>query len=330
MSARLDVLETAVRGGTAVLQKDVREVREGVAALEAKAADAAAAAAAPASSAKASERSEPGGIPPDERRAEREDLGLSSEASESRATPVPSALPTAHALAERGTPVAPEAGPRVAPASAPPARDDSRLSPPAPVAAPVASPQPPQTQPNYAYAQAQRGAPEPLGSPYGAPAYAYQPPPPGPGGPPPPPDRGYPPHPPHPPRHYPPPPGPGGPGAGVPGPGGLPHHGGGPPPHHGGGPPFGPGPGGGHGFSSPAGGLAPPFPGPATVGSGARAGPASIETRNVKVSMDKVVEDFANMGFTRDQVVGVIRELQDAGQGVDLNVVLDRLMNPRR
>jgi hypothetical protein len=28
--------------------------------------------------------------------------------------------------------------------------------------------------------------------------------------------------------------------------------------------------------------------------------------------------------------VGVIRELQDAGQGVDLNVVLDRLMNPRR
>ena len=80
ISARLDVLETAVRGGTAVLQKDVREVREGVAALEAKAADAAAAAAAPASSAKASERSEPGGIPPDERRAEREDLGRSSEA----------------------------------------------------------------------------------------------------------------------------------------------------------------------------------------------------------------------------------------------------------
>ena len=50
----------------------------------------------------------------------------------------------------------------------------------------------------------------------------------------------------------------------------------------------------------------------------------------MKVSMDKIVEDFANMGFTRDQVVGVIRELQDAGQGVDLNVVLDRLMNPRR
>ena len=69
----------------------------------------------------------------------------------------------------------------------------------------------------------------------------------------------------------------------------------------------------------------PPFP-----GAGPRAGPASIETRNVKVSMDKIVEDFANMGFTRDQIVGVIRELQDSGQGVDLNVVLDRLMNPRR
>ena len=46
--------------------------------------------------------------------------------------------------------------------------------------------------------------------------------------------------------------------------------------------------------------------------------------------MDKIVEDFANMGFTRDQIVDVIRELQDSGQGVDLNVVLDRLMNPRR
>ena len=48
------------------------------------------------------------------------------------------------------------------------------------------------------------------------------------------------------------------------------------------------------------------------------------------MSVDKVVEDFANMGFTREQVRGVIRELTDAGQSVDLNVVLDRLMNPRR
>ena len=45
--------------------------------------------------------------------------------------------------------------------------------------------------------------------------------------------------------------------------------------------------------------------------------------------MDKVVDDFSNMGFTREQVRGVIRELQESGKGVDLNLVLDRLMNTR-
>ena len=48
------------------------------------------------------------------------------------------------------------------------------------------------------------------------------------------------------------------------------------------------------------------------------------------MSMEKIVDDFANMGFTREQVRGVIRQMQDAGQPVDLNVVLDRLMNPDR
>lgn len=57
------------------------------------------------------------------------------------------------------------------------------------------------------------------------------------------------------------------------------------------------------------------------------AAPASLQNQSMKVSMEKVVDDFANMGFTRDQVRGVIRELTEAGQGVDLNVVLDRLMN---
>jgi hypothetical protein len=50
----------------------------------------------------------------------------------------------------------------------------------------------------------------------------------------------------------------------------------------------------------------------------------------VKVSMEKVVDDFANMGFTRDQVRRVIRDMTESGQGVDLNVVLDRLMNGSR
>ena len=51
----------------------------------------------------------------------------------------------------------------------------------------------------------------------------------------------------------------------------------------------------------------------------------------MKVSMEKVVDDFANMGFTRDQVGGAGEgHLRRGGQGVDLNVVLDRLMNGSR
>ena len=40
------------------------------------------------------------------------------------------------------------------------------------------------------------------------------------------------------------------------------------------------------------------------------------------------VTDFANMGFTRDQVRGVIRQLTDSGQSVDLNVVGPGLLIP--
>ena len=36
MNARLDVLETAVRGGTATLRKETRELRDDVAALDEK------------------------------------------------------------------------------------------------------------------------------------------------------------------------------------------------------------------------------------------------------------------------------------------------------
>lgn len=322
MNARLDVLETAVRGGTATLRKETRELRDDVAALDEKCARA---------STRTSLVSEPAVAEVDEEATHTADLTPTPKPASLAS--VPSALPTAR-LAEpavdRGRGPGPGPGPEAgaAAASAPP----PEAEPPAPVAPPVASPQT-QTQ----WAQAQRGAsPATEGSPYGAapgggpspygapgpalgsPAYAsYQQPQrsPGPGpGPPPPPDRGYPPYPP---RHYPPPPG----GAGGAG-GGPPHHGGGPPPHHGPpGVPFHPP----HGGPPPGAPYGPPFP-----GAGPRAGPASIETRNVKVSMDKIVEDFANMGFTRDQIVGVIRELQDSGQGVDLNVVLDRLMNPRR
>lgn len=41
----------------------------------------------------------------------------------------------------------------------------------------------------------------------------------------------------------------------------------------------------------------------------------------------QVIDDVANMGFSRHEVRGVIQDLTDRGQSVDLNVVLDRLMN---
>lgn len=46
--------------------------------------------------------------------------------------------------------------------------------------------------------------------------------------------------------------------------------------------------------------------------------------------MMQVVDDIANMGFSRHEARAVIQELQDKGQAVDLNVVLDRLMNGPR
>jgi len=45
--------------------------------------------------------------------------------------------------------------------------------------------------------------------------------------------------------------------------------------------------------------------------------------------MEKVVDDVAAMGFSKEQVRGVVKKLTENGQSVDLNVILDRLMNPR-
>lgn len=44
----------------------------------------------------------------------------------------------------------------------------------------------------------------------------------------------------------------------------------------------------------------------------------------------QVIDDVANMGFSRHDVRSVVSELMDKGQAVDLNVVLDRLMNGPR
>ena len=43
------------------------------------------------------------------------------------------------------------------------------------------------------------------------------------------------------------------------------------------------------------------------------------------VPMERVVEDVAAMGFSRERVRAVLRDLADSGQSIDLNVVLDRL-----
>ena len=46
-----------------------------------------------------------------------------------------------------------------------------------------------------------------------------------------------------------------------------------------------------------------------------------------RVPIERVVEDVAAMGFTKDAVRAVIRHLTESGQSVDLNIVLDQLMN---
>ncbi len=51
---------------------------------------------------------------------------------------------------------------------------------------------------------------------------------------------------------------------------------------------------------------------------------------NVPCCVAQVIDDVANMGFSRHEVRGVINQLMDAGQAVDLNIVLDRLMRAHR
>ena len=50
----------------------------------------------------------------------------------------------------------------------------------------------------------------------------------------------------------------------------------------------------------------------------------------MQIVMMQVIDDVANMGFSRHEVKGVVLDLMDKGQSVDLNVVLDRLMKGLR
>ena len=65
------------------------------------------------------------------------------------------------------------------------------------------------------------------------------------------------------------------------------------------------------------------MPGPSPSSSSPSSSSASGPPRGVPI--EKVIDDVAVMGFSRDQVRGVLQELAAEGKSVDLNVVLDRL-----
>ena len=46
----------------------------------------------------------------------------------------------------------------------------------------------------------------------------------------------------------------------------------------------------------------------------------------VQTSLEHMIADFANMGFTRAQVLNVVSEMASSGQKIEVNSVLDRLM----
>lgn len=44
------------------------------------------------------------------------------------------------------------------------------------------------------------------------------------------------------------------------------------------------------------------------------------------VPLEQMIGDFANMGFTRQQVMNAVSEMASSGQKIEVNSVLDRLM----
>jgi hypothetical protein len=70
---------------------------------------------------------------------------------------------------------------------------------------------------------------------------------------------------------------------------------------------------------------APPPPPPAAFSSRHGAPGPSPPGSAASVPIERVIDDVAVMGFSREEVRGVLRELAARGENVDLNVVLDRL-----
>lgn len=69
--------------------------------------------------------------------------------------------------------------------------------------------------------------------------------------------------------------------------------------------------------------MRPPPPGP-PQGQPAQGQPSQVSSSRIPI--ERVVEDVAAMGFTRQAVREVVRKLTENGQSVDLNIVLDQLM----
>lgn len=62
----------------------------------------------------------------------------------------------------------------------------------------------------------------------------------------------------------------------------------------------------------------------APSGSGDNAPPIP-STKPASLPIEKVIDDISIMGFSREEVRNVLRELTAQGKPVDMNIVLDRL-----
>ena len=54
--------------------------------------------------------------------------------------------------------------------------------------------------------------------------------------------------------------------------------------------------------------------------------PASAVQTSGAVPLEHMIADFGNMGFSREQVLGVVGEMAATGKKIEVNSVLDKLM----
>ena len=59
--------------------------------------------------------------------------------------------------------------------------------------------------------------------------------------------------------------------------------------------------------------------------AGGRTSSGSSRATSHAVPLEQVVQDICAMGFQRHQVMAVVNRMQNDGQAIDLNVIIDRL-----